>query len=186
MSWYCDLAPGHPVHGPYHDNEYGFPLEGDTALMERLALEINQAGLSWLIVLRKREAFRRAFEGFDVGRVAAYGEAAAARLMDDPAIIRNRRKIRAVIENARRVQGLGARHGSFSGWLGAHHPRPKAAWLRLFKETFVFTGPEITSEFLVSVGYLPGAHHPGCPVYRRIATLGPPWMRSHEAQGTTP
>jgi DNA-3-methyladenine glycosylase I len=75
---YCDIAPGHPFHGPYHDREYGFPIRGESKLFERLVLEINQAGLSWLTVLRKREAFLKAFDGFDVDRVAAYGRRARA------------------------------------------------------------------------------------------------------------
>jgi DNA-3-methyladenine glycosylase I len=103
---YCDVAPGHPVHAPYHDHEYGFPLEGDDELLERLALEINQAGLSWLTILKKRDAFRAAFHGFDVDRVAAYGEEDRARLLADAGIIRNRLKVDAVIENARRIQQL--------------------------------------------------------------------------------
>ena len=70
MSGYCDVAPGHPFHGPYHDHEYGFPLEDDAALFERLVLEINQAGLSWLTILKKKDAFRRAFDGFDIATVA--------------------------------------------------------------------------------------------------------------------
>lgn len=176
MSWYCDVAPGHPVHGPYHDDEYGFPLTADAALLERLALEINQAGLSWLTVLNKREAFHEAFEGFDVDRVAAYGPAEEARLLANAAIIRNRRKVRAVVANARRVQELRASHGSFAAWLEAHHPLAKADWVRLFKATFAFTGGEITAEFLMSTGFLPGAHRPDCPVYARIAALDPPWM----------
>ena len=66
--------------------------------------------------------------------------------------------------------------GGFSGWLDAHHPLPKDEWVKLFKRTFRFTGGEITGEFLMSTGYLPGAHVPTCPVYAEIAALGPPWM----------
>jgi DNA-3-methyladenine glycosylase I len=177
VSWYCDIAPGHPVHGPYHDREYGFPLQDDAALFERLSHEINQAGLSWLLILKRREAFRRAFERFDVDRVAGYGAADRRRLLGDPGIIRNRRKVDAVIENARRIAGLRESHGSFAAWLAAHHPRPKPDWVRLFKETFVFTGGEITGEFLMSIGYLPGAHRIDCPAYARIAALAPPWVQ---------
>ncbi len=182
---YCRVAPGHPFHGPYHDREYGFPLRDDAALFERLALEINQAGLSWLTILKKQDRFREAFEGFDVDRVAAYGARERRRLLHDVGIIRNRLKVDAVIENARRVRALRARHGSFAGWLDAHHPLSKAAWVRLFRETFVFTGGEITGEFLMSVGYLPGAHAPSCPVYRRILALRPPWARARERRGAT-
>nr|WP_211108414.1 DNA-3-methyladenine glycosylase I [Azospirillum sp. OGB3] len=173
---YCDAAPGHAHHGPYHDTEYGFPSADDRVLFERLVLEINQAGLSWLTILKKREAFRTAFDGFDIDRVAAYGEAERERLLADPGIIRNRLKIDAAIENARRIVALRASHGSFDGWLRAHHPLGKADWVRLFKRTFRFTGGEITGEFLMSLGYLPGAHQADCPAWPMIAALDPPWM----------
>ncbi|MFG6137899.1 DNA-3-methyladenine glycosylase I [Halomonas sp. B23F22_10] len=177
MSHYCDLAPGHPFHGPYHDHEYGFPVADDDTLFERLALEINQAGLSWLTVLKKRDAFQAAFEGFAVDRVAAYGEEERARLLADAGIIRNRLKVDAVIHNAGVIQTLRAEHGGFRGWLEAHHPRPHADWVRLFKRTFRFTGPEIVGEFLMSSGYLPGAHRDDCPVQARVLAAGPAWAR---------
>lgn len=173
---YCDIAPGHPWHGPYHDTEYGFPARDDAVLFERLVLEINQAGLSWLTVLKKREAFRAAYAGFDVDAVAAFGETDRARLLADAGIIRNRLKVDAAIENARRLQAIRADHGSFAGWLDTHHPREKADWVTLFRKTFRFTGGEIVGEFLMSLGYLPGAHRPGCPVAARIAALEPPWQ----------
>jgi DNA-3-methyladenine glycosylase I len=174
---YCDAAIGHPFHGPYHDHEYGFPLRDDAALFERLTLEINQAGLSWLTILKKKEAFRAAFEGFDIDRVAGYGEAERARLLADAGIIRNRLKVDAVIENARRLQRIRAEHGSFAAWLDRHHPATKPEWVKLFKRTFKFTGGEIVGEFLMSTGYLPGAHVPGCPVFERVLALDPPWSR---------
>ena len=173
---YCEAAPGHPFHAPYHDQEYGFPSGDDRVLFERLVLEINQAGLSWLTMLKKRDAFRAAFDGFDVDRVAAYGDADRARLLADAGIIRNRLKVDAVIENARRIVALRPDYGSFDGWLRAHHPLAKADWIALFKRTFRFTGGEIVGEFLMSLGYLPGAHHPGCPVWSRVEALDPPWM----------
>ena len=175
-SSYCDLA-SHPYHGPYHDHEYGFPLRDDNALFERLCLEINQAGLSWLTILKKRDAFRRAYHGFDVETVARYGEEDRARLLADPGIVRNRLKVNAAIENARRILRLRDRHGSFAAWLDAHHPLPRSGWVKLFKETFVFMGGEIVGEFLISTGYLPGAHREDCPVYPRILALAPPWTR---------
>jgi DNA-3-methyladenine glycosylase I len=178
MSDYCDIAPGHPWHGPYHEREYGFPLEDDNQLFERLALEINQAGLSWLTMLQKRDAFRRAFRGFEIDRVARFGKRDEARLLADQGIVRNRLKVAAVIENARRLQRLRKSHGSFAAWLAAQHPRDKTAWVKLFKAAFVFTGGEITGEFLKSIGYLPGAHRPDCPVFQRIAKLAPPWMKT--------
>ena len=177
MSTYCDAAPGHPFHGPYHDREYGFPLRDDDALFERLVLEINQAGLSWLTILKKRDAFKKAYSEFQIDRVARYGARDRARLMQDAGIIRNRLKIEAAVENARRIQGLQRSHGSFMAWLNAHHPRPKAEWVKLFKTTFRFTGGEIVGEFLMSTGYLPGAHREDCPVQARILRQKPRWAR---------
>jgi DNA-3-methyladenine glycosylase I len=175
---YCEAAAGHPFHGPYHDTEYGFPLRDDDRLFERLVLEINQAGLSWLTILKKREGFRRAYDGFRLERVAAYGDADRERLLGDAGIVRNRLKVKAAIENARRILALRETHGSFAEWLDAHHPLPRPEWQRLFKKTFVFTGGEIVGEFLLSTGYLPGAHREHCPVFARIAALQPPWMRA--------
>ncbi len=176
MSGYCDLAPGHEFHGPYHDTEYGFPARDEAVLFERLVLEINQAGLSWLTILKKREGFRAAYDGFDVDRVANYGEADRARLLDDASIIRNRLKVDAAIHNAGVIRGLRDSHGWFAAWLDAQHPRSRDEWVKLFKKTFRFTGGEITGEFLMSTGYLPGAHRESCPVFARIAKAGPPWM----------
>src|SRR3954471_20746400 len=113
---YCLAAPAHPLHGSYHDREYGFPAEDEAVLFERLVLEINQAGLSWLTILKKREAFHASFGGFDVDRVAAFDAADIARLLADPGIVRNRLKIEAAIFNARRIQELHASHGSFHDW----------------------------------------------------------------------
>lgn len=174
---YCAAAEGHPWHGPYHDHEYGFPQRDDDELFERLVLEINQAGLSWLTILKKREGMRRAYSGFSVDRVASYTDEDRARLLADPQIIRNRLKVDAAIANAGTIQELRDRHGSFAAWIDAHHPLDKPAWVQLFKKTFRFTGGEITGEFLMSLGWLPGAHHPACPVHARIEALRPPWAR---------
>ena len=100
--------PAHPLHKTYHDQEYGFPILEDDALFARLVLEINQAGLSWTTILQKKDNFMRAFDGFEIERVAAYGEADVARLLADAGIIRNRLKVAAAIENARRILQLRA------------------------------------------------------------------------------
>ncbi|MFZ5625509.1 MAG: DNA-3-methyladenine glycosylase I [Gemmatimonadota bacterium] len=178
MSTYCDVAPGHEWHGPYHDTEYGFPLSTDAELFERLMLEINQAGLSWLTILRKRDAFHRAYDGFDPEIVARYGARERQRLLADAGIIRNRLKVDAAIANAQRILALRESHGSLAGWLDAHHPRPKEEWVKLFRKAFRFTGGEIVGEFLLSTGYLPGAHRESCPVYRRVVRAKPPWLRA--------
>jgi DNA-3-methyladenine glycosylase I len=176
MTAYCDVAPGHEWHGPYHDQEYGFPIRGDAKLFERLVLEINQAGLSWLTILKKREAFRRAYDGFDPAVVARYGARQTRRLLADAGIIRNRLKVEATIANARTILALRESHGGFHDWLAAHHPRPKPEWVKLFRQTFRFTGGEIVGEFLLSTGWLPGAHRESCPVYPRIMKRKPMWM----------
>lgn len=180
MTSYCSYIRDHPedtLNKDYHDALYGFPLTDDAALFERLVLEINQAGLSWTLILKRLPEFHRAYDGFNVDRVAAYTETDRLRLLSDAGIIRNRLKVNAAIGNARRIQGLRRDFGSFKGWLDAHHPLPLEEWVKLFKKTFLFTGGEIVKEFLMSTAYLPGAHDPGCPAYEMIARLDPPWMR---------
>ena len=177
---YCAVVLDMPADSPhihYHDHEYGFPLESDDELFGRLILEINQAGLSWTTILNKKENFREAYSGWSVGGVAAYGESDRERLLSDAGIIRNRLKVIAAIHNAGVIQGLQASHGSFAAWLDANHPRPKDDWVKLFKRTFKFTGGEITGEFLMSTGYLEGAHHPECPVYQQTIDAGAAWAR---------
>jgi DNA-3-methyladenine glycosylase I len=181
MISYCQAAPAHPYHGPYHDQEYGFPLRDDHLLFERLVLEINQAGLSWLTVLKKRDAFRAAYAGYDVDTVAAFDEPDRCRLLANAGIVRNRLKIDAVIENARRLLQIREQFGSFAAWLDHHHPQQESDWVRLFRATFKFTGGEIVREFLMSTGYLPGAHDVACPIFARIAALHPPWMIAAES-----
>ncbi len=176
MSGYCDAATGDPLHGPYHDREYGFPIQDESQLFERLVFEINQAGLSWALILRKQDGFRAAYDGFDVDKVASYGEADVARLLVDDRIVRNRLKVNAAVHNARIVQGMRESHDGFANWIAAHHPLRKPDWVKLFKKTFKFTGGEITGEFLMSIGYLPGAHKEECPVHAEIAKQDPPWM----------
>jgi DNA-3-methyladenine glycosylase I len=173
---YCSAA-SLPFHGPYHDTEYGFPVRDDAVLFERLMLEINQAGLSWLTILKKRDGFRKAYHGFDIDRVARYGERDRARLMRDAGIIRNRLKVNAAIENARRVRALQKQHGSFLAWLDGNHPLTLDEWRKIFKRTFVFTGGEIVNSFLLSTGYLPGAHEATCPVYGKVLKARPAWRR---------
>ncbi len=178
MASYCEFAISDPLHKPYHDYEYGFPLTEDAALFERLILEINQAGLSWATILKKRAALRQAYSGFDIDLVAAYGEPDRNRLLNDVSIIRNRLKVNAAIENARRLITLREKFGSFAQWLNQHHPQDKNGWVQLFKKTFLFTGGEIVNEFLMSTGYLPGAHRQDCPVYERVVASNPHWLEA--------
>ena len=181
-SSYCEVVENMDpasVHRKYHDTEYGFPIDDDDALFERLVLEINQAGLSWTTILNKKENFHKAFHGFNIGKVAGYKEKDIQRLMDDAGIIRNRLKINATIENAKRLKVIQKEYGSFKKWLDHHHPKTREEWVKLFRDTFKFTGGEIVNEFLVSTGYLPGAHIESCPVYKKTLKHKPAWRGKH-------
>jgi DNA-3-methyladenine glycosylase I len=179
MTTYCEYVLTHrddEFNKRYHDTEYGFPLKDDNLLFERLILEINQAGLSWITILKKAENFRTAYHGFDIDKIAKYGDEDRARLLADAGIIRNRLKVNAAILNAQTVLELKKDYGSFSGWLDANHPLSRDEWTKLFKKTFIFTDGEIVNEFLISTGYLPGAHDKDCPVYKKVASLRPAWI----------
>ena len=171
-----DLA----VHKIYHDQHYGFPIEDDNELFCRLVLEINQAGLSWTTILKKQESFRKAYHLFNIKKVAAYTEKDVLRLMNDPGVIRNRLKINAAIENAKTILLLQKEFGSFKRWLDHHHPKSRAEWTSLFKKTFRFTGGEIVNEFLLSTGYLPGAHHEACAIYQKVMEKDPAWNKGEK------
>jgi DNA-3-methyladenine glycosylase I len=180
---YCDFCASrdeNDVDRVYHDTRYGFPVTDDSELFALLVLEINQAGLSWRTILNKEQNFRKAYHGFDIPTVAAYGESDRARLLADAGIIRNRLKINAAIHNAKAILDLQRDHGSFADWLDAHHPRDKEDWVKLFKKRFKFVGGEIVGEFLMSSGYLKGAHVDSCPIHEKILEAGPAWARSAE------
>jgi DNA-3-methyladenine glycosylase I len=165
------------IHQPYHDHHYGFPIHDDNELFGRLIMEINQAGLSWETILKKEVSFRKAYHDFNIKKVAAYKEKEVERLMNDSGIIRNRLKINAAIENAKTITTLQKEYGSFEKWLGRHHPKTKEEWVKLFKTTFRFTGGEIVNEFLMSIGFLPGAHDEHCAISKKIAKAKPKWMK---------
>lgn len=181
---YCELVASRPdsVHRPYHDTEYGFPItpaicgsigECERRLFERLMLEINQAGLSWELILKRKDGFSKAYSGWDPGKVARYEASDVERLLADASIIRNRAKIQAAIANAQAVLDL---PGGLHGWLTQNHPLDISDWVKLFRKTFKFCGYEVVKEFLMSTGYLPGAHDTSCPIFDEIATLKPRWM----------
>jgi DNA-3-methyladenine glycosylase I len=171
-------GPQKDLHQAYHDHHYGFPLHDDNELFGRLILEINQAGLSWETILKKEAGFRKAYSRFQIKKIAAYTDADRKRLLNDAGIIRNRLKIDAAIENAKAIVQLQREYGSFEKWLESHHPKTKAEWVKLFRQTFRFTGGEIVNEFLMSIGYLPGAHAEHCPVYRKVLKAKPLWNRA--------
>jgi DNA-3-methyladenine glycosylase I len=166
------------VHRIYHDNFYGFPIEDDNELFERLVLEINQAGLSWDTILKKQQNIKKAYKNFNVKKVASFNENDFDRLMNDAGIIRNRLKINAAIENAKTILQIQKEFGSFKNWLDHHHPKMKEEWVKIFKRTFKFTGGEIVNEFLMSTGYLRGAHIESCGVYKRVLKTGPAFSKT--------
>src|SRR5512144_1293605 len=137
MTSYCDYCNSHledTYNKAYHDTQYGFPLDDDNLLFERLVLEINQAGLSWITILKKADNFRKAYHNFNMAKVAKYGEKDVTRLLNDAGIIRNRLKVRAAIVNAQKILELQKECGSFRSWLDANHPLTKEEWTKLFKK----------------------------------------------------
>ena len=166
------------LHKAYHDKLYGFPIHDDNELFCRLVLEINQAGLSWETILKKEITFRKAYDNFNIKKVAAYTEADRERLLADAGIIRNRLKVNAAIENAKTILQLQEEYGSFQSWLEQQHPKSKEEWVKLFKKTFKFTGGEIVNEFLMSIGYLPGAHSSDCKIYKNVLKTIPMWLKT--------
>ncbi|MBE2896393.1 DNA-3-methyladenine glycosylase I [Pasteurellaceae bacterium HPA106] len=176
---YCDYVLAHPddaLNRAYHDHDYGFPVADDRALFERMLLEINQAGLNWSLVLERRDALRKAYANYDIAKVAAFSVQDILQMCADKTIIRHRLKIEAAVYNAQQILKLQAQYGSFKAWLDAHHPQGLEQWVVLFKQHFKFVGGEIVKEFLMSCGYLEGAHRPHCPIYQKISALSPPWQ----------
>jgi DNA-3-methyladenine glycosylase I len=165
------------VHKNYHDNYYGFPIESDDELFCRLILEINQAGLSWTTILHKEQNFRKAYNRFNIKKVAGYKEKDIERLLNDAGIIRNKLKVHAAIYNANIILQLQKEHGSFKAWIEKTHPKTKAEWVLIFKKIFKFTGGEIVNEFLMSAGYLEGAHDKDCAHYKKTLKQNPLWNK---------
>lgn len=177
---YCEAVANlasENLHKIYHDTAYGFNITNDNELFERLVLEINQAGLSWTTILNKQENFKKAFHNFDIKKVASYKETDRERLLNDAGIIRNRLKVDAAIHNANVILDLQNEFGSFKSWINHHHPKTKEEWVKIFKKTFKFTGGEIVNEFLMSSGYLPGAHLEDCSIHKIIVKNNPEWMK---------
>lgn len=173
---YCKDLPKENIHVNYHDFHYGFSLEDDNELFGRLILEINQAGLSWEIILKKEMNFRLAYNNFSIAHVSAYQAEDIERLLNDAGIIRNKLKIAAAVNNAKKISEIQKEFGTFKHWIDLHHPLTKEEWVKLFKKNFKFVGGEIVNEFLMSTGYLKGAHDESCPVFDTIKAELPKWM----------
>lgn len=163
----CGWATSTADYVSYHDDEWGYPLHGDVALFERMSLEAFQSGLSWLIILRKRPAFREAFAGFDLPTVAAFDEADVERLLGDAGIVRNRSKIEATVSNARTAldavpEGLDALLWSFApaehvrphelGDVASTSPESKAMAKELKRRGFRFVGPTTAYALMQATG----------------------------------
>ncbi len=137
----CFWCAGHADYVAYHDTEWGFPVSDDRRLFETLCLEGFQAGLSWLTILRKREAFRRSFAAFDVVKVARFGARHVERMLRDPAIVRNRGKIDSAIGNAKRAVALTEEFGSIAGFVWRYEPDSEARPKRLTRKTLMEMSP---------------------------------------------
>lgn len=179
---YCNYIPmmkepSRSLHQNYHDKHYGFPIQDDNELFGRLILEINQAGLSWETILKKEAGFRSAYDNFNIQKIAHYTQTDRDRLLNDAGIIRNKLKVNAAIENAKTILQLQDEFGSFEKWLEHQHPKTKEEWVKLFKKTFKFTGGEIVNEFLMSIGYLRGAHSESCKIHQQILETSPMWLQ---------
>ncbi len=168
---YCAVLESNNHHKIYHDNHYGFKIDSDNELFGRLILEINQAGLSWNTILVKQDNFRKAFDNYDIEQISNYGDDKINSLLNDPGIVRNKLKVNAVVFNARKIQDLKVEYVSFKNWLDKNHPKTLDEWVKLFKKTFKFVGGEIVNEFLMSTGYLKGAHDESCEVYQKVKSF---------------
>lgn len=181
MMTYCEAILKMPdgerknLHKNYHDFHYGFPMANDDELFGRLLLEINQAGLSWETILKKEDNFRKAYDNFNIEKIALYNESDKLRLLENTGIIRNKLKIEAAIYNAQKILEIKAYFGSFENWLNLNHPQEIENWVKLFKKNFKFTGGEIVKEFLMSIGFIKGAHSPSCPIYSKVLKTKPKW-----------
>lgn len=165
---YCENLEEDNLHKLYHDNQYGFSIDSDNELFGRLILEINQAGLSWNTILRKQDGFRLVYDQFDIFTIAHYDDKKVQEILNDQRIIRNKLKVNAAIYNARQILVLNKEFGSFKSWLDTNHPKTLLEWVKLFKKTFKFVGGEIVNEFLMSTGYLPGAHEETCAIFAKV------------------
>jgi DNA-3-methyladenine glycosylase I len=161
------FGDGDPLYERYHDEEWGVPVRGERELFERVSLEAFQSGLSWITILRKREAFRSAFAGFDIDAVAAFGPDDVDRLLADAGIVRNRAKIEATIANARALLALHADGGALETilWSG---DEPAAVAKQLKRVGFRFVGPTTVESAMQACGMIDG-HGPDCTTGRRRA-----------------
>ena len=160
--WRCGWCGAAEDYIAYHDQEWGVPLHDDVRLFEKICLEGFQAGLSWLTILRKREAFRRAFAGFDFRVLARWGDNEAERVLQMPGIVRHRGKIASMLNNARRACELAAEAGSLDRYFWSFAAAPPEKLARdLKRRGWSFVGPVTIESFMQATGMM-DAHQPGC------------------------
>ncbi len=178
----CWWGASTPDYAAYHDTEWGFPVDDDALLFEKLSLEGFQSGLSWLTILRKREAFRRVFHGFDYHRVAEMGEPDVLRLLEDASIVRHRRKIESTINNARRAITLASEYGSLGAFFWSYEPpstikpllvsESPESWAmakELKRRGFTWVGPTTAYAFMQAMGIV-NDHLIECNMYAEVET----------------
>ena len=178
MSYCSDVNCGelNYYHKYYHDNIYGFPAKSENELFGRLVLEINQAGLSWDIILKKEKGIKNAYRDYSFFNIAEFNNNDIQRILNDNKVIRMKRKIEAIIYNAKKIVSITEKHNSFKSFLDTHHPLTLCEWTSVFKNEFKFVGKEICKEFLISTGYLKGAHEKSCPIYKKVIRENPMWL----------
>ncbi len=163
-------------HKYYHDNIYGFPAKSENELFGRLVLEINQAGLSWDIILKKEKGIKDAYRDYSFFKIAEFKKNDIQRILNDNKVIRMKRKIEAIIYNAKKIISITEKYNSFKSFLDMYHPLTLCEWITVFKNEFKFVGKEICKEFLISTGYLEGAHEKSCPIYKKVIRENPMWL----------
>ena len=201
----CAWSAGAEDYERYHDEEWGFPVDDDTRLFEKLCLEGFQSGLSWLTILRKRDGFRRAFAGFDIHRVASFGPRDVERLLEDAAIVRHRGKIESAISNAGRCVELVDEHGSLAAYVWSFEPDPAGRPERLTWEVLValaqtdasramakdlkkrgwsYVGPTTVYAFMQAMG-LVNDHLEGCEIRGQVEAARAEFVRPNRPLPTS-
>ena len=165
---YCRSQDENSLHKWYHDEVYGRMSKTDDELFGRLIMEINQAGLSWDIVLNKYADIKKAYAHFSIVKIAAFKNKEIHILKNNAKVIRHELKIRSIVYNAQQILRIQKEFGTFGIWILKNQQNSIENWTRIFKKNFKFVGKEIVSEFLKSNGIIPGAHDEDCPVYHKL------------------
>ncbi len=164
---FCNSASAPKIHSQYHKKEYGINPKKDKLFFEALVLEINQTGLSWDLVLKRRNNIKLAFENYNLNKISNFNKKNINDLLSNNKIIRNKKKIIAIIYNSKIFIEIIKDNGSFKKWMDKNKNKSLDQWIKLFKKKFKFTGPSVTKEFLIATGYIAGAHDLNC-IYNKF------------------